>query len=115
MNSLVDKLNFFGYIMTELTLLFLGISALIGLIRQFISDEKLRSWLSHKGVKGSFLGALFGAVTPFCACSTIPVTVGLLKAKVPFWSVMSFVLASPILDPLIIKWAGTQTIRRINR
>ncbi len=102
MNSLVDTLKFFGYIMTELTLLFLGISALIGLIRQFISDEKLRFWLSHKGVKGSVLGALFGAVTPFCACSTIPVTVGLLKAKAPFGSVMSFVLASPILDPLIL-------------
>ncbi|MBI5118878.1 permease [Candidatus Poribacteria bacterium] len=102
MNSLVDTLKFFGYIMTELTSLFLGISALIGLIRQFISDEKLRFWLSHKGVKGSFLGALFGAVTPFCACSTIPVTVGLLKAKAPFGSVMSFVLASPILDPLIL-------------
>ena len=43
-----------------------------------------------------------GGLTPFCACSTIPMTVGLLKARVPFGSVMSFVVASPILNPFVL-------------
>jgi uncharacterized membrane protein YraQ (UPF0718 family) len=43
-----------------------------------------------------------GGVTPFCACSTIPMTVGMLKAKVPFGPVMSFVVASPILNPIVL-------------
>ncbi len=102
MNSLAQTLKFFAFIMAELTLLFLGISTLIGLIRQYISDEKLRRWLSHKGMRGNVLGALLGAVTPFCACSTIPMTVGLLKARAPFGSVISFVIASPILNPIIL-------------
>lgn len=102
MNSLMQSLYFFGFIMVELTLLFLAISTLIGVVREYISDEKLQRWLSHKGILGNVLGALIGAITPFCACSTIPMTVGLLKARVPFGSVMSFVVASPILNPVIL-------------
>lgn len=102
MNSLTTSLYFFVFIMVELSLLFLGISTLIGLILQYISEDKLRRWLSHKGVFGSILGAAIGGLTPFCACSTIPMTVGLLKARVPFGSVMSFVVASPILNPIVL-------------
>ncbi len=43
-----------------------------------------------------------GAITPFCSCSTIPMTVGLLRANVPFGATMSFVLASPLLNPIIL-------------
>jgi uncharacterized membrane protein YraQ (UPF0718 family) len=102
MYSFTTSLYFFGFVMVELSLLFLGISTLIGLILQYISEDKLRRWLSHKGVFGSILGAGIGGLTPFCACSTIPMTVGLLKARVPFGSVMSFVVASPILNPVVL-------------
>lgn len=102
MNSLWMSLQFFGLILAELIVLFLGISTLVGLAFQFISDEKLRRWLSKKGWLGNFLGAALGAVTPFCSCSTIPMTVGLLRAKVPFGATMSFVLASPLLNPIIL-------------
>jgi hypothetical protein len=30
------------------------------------------------------LGTVFGAMTPFCSCSTIPILAGLLNSKVPF-------------------------------
>jgi uncharacterized membrane protein YraQ (UPF0718 family) len=102
MNSLLKSLYFFGFILAELSLLFLGISTLVGLILQYISEDKLQLWLSRKGAYGSILGALMGGLTPFCACSTIPMTVGLLKARVPFGSVMSFVVASPILNPFVL-------------
>ena len=102
MNSLQTSLYFFGYIMVELSLLFIGISTLIGLALAYISDDKLQRWLSHRGARGNILGALMGALTPFCACSTIPMTVALLKARVPFGSVMSFVVASPILNPIVL-------------
>jgi len=102
MNPLSTSLYFFGFIWIELTLLFLGISTLIGLILLYISEEKLQRWLSRKGAYGNILGALMGGLTPFCACSTIPMTVGLLKAKVPFGPVMSFVVASPILNPFVL-------------
>lgn len=47
------------------------------------------------------MAVAFGAVTPFCACSTVQMTLGLLEAGVPFGTVMSFVIASPLMDPLV--------------
>jgi hypothetical protein len=102
MNSLETSLYFFGIIMVELSLLFIGISTIIGVALVYISDDKLQRWLSHKGAFGNILGALVGGLTPFCACSTIPMTVGMLKARVPFGPVMSFVVASPILNPIVL-------------
>ena len=102
MNSLQTALYFFSFIMVELSLLFIGISTLIGLALAYISDDKLQRWLSHRGALGNVLGALMGGLTPFCACSTIPMTVGLLKARIPFGSIMSFVVASPILNPIVL-------------
>jgi hypothetical protein len=88
--------------MVELSLLFIGISTIIGVALVYISDDKLQRWLSHRGALGNILGALMGGLTPFCACSTIPMTVGMLKARVPFGPVMSFVVASPILNPIVL-------------
>jgi len=102
MNTFLLSLQFFGIILAELTVLFLGISTLVGMAFEYISDEKLRRWLSRKGWLGYFLGATLGAVTPFCSCSTIPMTVGLLRAGAPFGATMSFVLASPLLNPIIL-------------
>ena len=102
MNPLWVSLQFFGLIFAELTVLFLGISTLVGLVFEYVSDETLRRWLHRKGWLGNFLGASLGAVTPFCSCSTIPMTVGLLRAGVPFGATMSFVLASPLLNPIIL-------------
>ena len=102
MNSLETSLYFFVFIMVELSLLFIGISTIIGVALVYISDDKLQRWLSHKGAFGNVLGALMGGLTPFCACSTIPMTVGMLKARVPFGPVMSFVVASPILNPIVL-------------
>lgn len=107
MNSLTTSIYFFVFIMVELSLLFLGISTLIGLTLQYLSGDKLRRWLSHKGALGNILGAAIGGLTPFCACSTIPMTVGFLKARVPFGAVMSFVVASPILNPIVLTMMAT--------
>jgi len=102
MNSFWLSLQFFGLIFAELTVLFLAISTLVGLVFEYVSDETLRRWLSRRGWLGYFLGATLGALTPFCSCSTIPMTVGLLRAGVPFGATMSFVLASPLLNPIIL-------------
>lgn len=102
MNTLLDTLQYFMIITVELIVLFLLISAIVELIFMYISEDKMKKSLSGKGIWGNILGAVFGAVTPFCACSTIPMTVGLLNAKVPFGSTMSFLISSPLLNPIII-------------
>jgi len=102
MNPLWISIKFFFLILAELTMLFLGISTLVGLVFEYVSEETLRRLLARKGWLGNFLGAALGAVTPFCSCSTIPMTVGFIRAGVPFGATMSFVLASPLLNPIIL-------------
>lgn len=101
MNTLVVTVKYFLTIMGELAALFLGISTIIALALMYIPQDKIKTWMSGKGLWGNIMGVLFGALTPFCACSTVPMTLGFLQAGVPFGTVMSFVIASPLMDPLV--------------
>ncbi len=87
----------------ELFGLFIGISFIVALLQIYISQERIKRVLTtpRKGLN-SILGALLGAVTPFCSCSTIPVLVGLFKSGAPFNGAISFLLTSPILNPAIL-------------
>src|SRR5665647_483330 len=107
MNTLIETIKYFVTIMAELILLFISISTLIALALMYIPQEKIKKWLSGKGIWGNIMAVLFGAVTPFCACSTVPITLGLLQAGVSFGTVMSFVIASPLMDPLVFILLGT--------
>lgn len=102
MNNLESTVRYFLVITVELTVLFLGISTIVALVLMYVPRDKLQQWLSSRGIWGNFLGAVVGSLTPFCACSTIPMTLGMLNAGAPFGPVMSFVIASPLLNPIII-------------
>ena len=101
MNTFIETIKYFITIMAELAVLFIGISTIIALVFMYIPQDKLKTWMLGKGLWGNIMAVLFGAVTPFCACSTVPMTLGLLQAGVPFGTVMSFVIASPLMDPLV--------------
>jgi uncharacterized membrane protein YraQ (UPF0718 family) len=99
---LAEAGRFFAFAFAELMVLFVGISFLVGVINEYISPEKVEKVLSDKKGHGYFVGAGLGALTPFCSCSTIPITVGLLKAGAGFGPTMSFLFASPLVNPVLI-------------
>src|SRR5690625_5123074 len=93
----------FMIIFAELTVLFIGISFLVSWLQQVVPEEKIKNILSHpKGWRGYLYGAGLGSLTPFCSCSTVPILAGLLSSKAPFGPSMSFLIASPLLNPIII-------------
>ncbi|PJE80574.1 putative two-component membrane permease complex subunit [invertebrate metagenome] len=101
-SMLMDTLHMFVYLAVELTLLFLIISYLVGVLQLYIPPEKIQRILSSKKGKGYIIAGLLGAITPFCSCSTIPFLKGLLRAKAGFGTMMVFLFASPLLNPIII-------------
>lgn len=106
MNTLLDTLWYFCYITVELVVLFIVITALVEIILMYIPQEKISKKIEKAGFFGNVIAAGFGALTPFCACSTLPMTVGFLNAGVPFGATMSFLIASPLLNPIIIAMLG---------
>lgn len=97
-----QSLGMFAFLAVELTVLFLAISYLVGVLQAYIPPQKIQSILSSKKGKGYLIAGLLGAMTPFCSCSTIPFLKGLLRAKAGFGTMMVFLFASPLLNPIII-------------
>ncbi len=106
MNTLLDTLWYFCCITVELVVLFIVITALVEIILMYIPQKKISKKIEKAGFFGNVIAAGFGALTPFCACSTLPMTVGFLNAGVPFGATMSFLIASPLLNPIIIAMLG---------
>ncbi|WP_295892060.1 permease [uncultured Vibrio sp.] len=101
-DMVMDTLGMFGFLAVELTILFLLISYLVGVLQEYIPPAKIQSILSGKSGKGYVIAGFLGAITPFCSCSTIPFLKGLLRAKAGFGTMMVFLFASPLLNPIII-------------
>ncbi len=103
MVNLASAGKYFLIISAELLALFVGVSFLVALLQEYVSEEKLQSVLGKpRGWLGNIIGAAFGAITPFCSCSTIPILTGLLNGGAPFGATMSFLIASPLLNPVIL-------------
>ena len=100
--SLQQALHMFAFLAVELTLLFLLISYGVGVLQSYLPPQKIQQLLGAKQGKGYLIAAVLGAITPFCSCSTIPFLKGLLKARAGFGTMMVFLFASPLLNPIII-------------
>ena len=100
--SVQQALHMFAFLAVELTLLFLLISYAVGVLQSYLPPGKIQQILGARQGKGYFIAAALGAITPFCSCSTIPFLKGLLKAQAGFGTMMVFLFASPLLNPIII-------------
>ena len=84
------------------TLLLVMIYA-IALIRASLNVERVRDYLAGKHrALGYSLGSLFGAITPFCSCSSIPVFLGFTSAGIPLGITMAFLITSPLINEVAV-------------
>lgn len=103
MNSFLSFLQTFFILFIELTVLFIFISFLVSLLQQKFTEERIKQILNRPNKWTGYLyGTGLGALTPFCSCSTIPILAGLLSSKAPFGPSISYLIASPLLNPVII-------------
>lgn len=107
-DHLSRALNFFVYDSIKILLLLFVMIFAIGFLRTFLPQPKIRQWLAKRGVLGNLMAALFGAVTPFCSCSSIPIFLSFLKAGIPLGVTFSFLITSPLINEyLVILMYGT--------
>ncbi|MYL31250.1 permease [Halobacillus halophilus] len=103
MNAFLEFMKTFLILFAELTALFILISFLVSLLQQKVTEERIKRVLERPNKWSGYLyGTVLGALTPFCSCSTIPILAGLLSSKAPFGPSMSFLVASPLLNPVIV-------------
>lgn len=101
--GLAESWDFFIHLAITLIPLFIGASFLVGLAQEYFPPEKVEQKLQgYNEGPGNVAAAGFGAVTPFCSCSTVPVLSGLLQAGAPLGLSFSFLLASPMVNEIAV-------------
>ena len=92
---------FISIFFESLPFLLLG-SIISSIIETYVSNEQIAKLIPKNKILGSIVGVFLGFFIPACDCAVIPVSKRLLKKKVPVNVAISFMLASPIINPVVL-------------
>jgi len=95
-------INFFIYDSVKILFLLFVVIFVIGVIRTYLPQHKIKKWMNKKGIIGNVFSSLFGAITPFCSCSSIPLFLGFLEAGIPLGVTFSFLITSPLINEYLV-------------
>lgn len=96
------SVNFFLYDSIKIILLLYVMIFIIGILRSFVSPLKVKEWGKKRGLVSNFFAAVFGAITPFCSCSSIPIFLSFLKVGIPLGVTFSFLITSPLINEYLV-------------
>ena len=92
---------FISIFFESLPFLLLG-SLISSIIETYVPNETIAKIIPKNQIFGSIVGVFLGFFLPACDCAVIPVSKRLLKKKVPIHVAISFMLASPIINPVVL-------------
>ncbi|WP_270692915.1 MULTISPECIES: permease [unclassified Aeromonas] len=97
--KLGDALHFFVEDVSKIFALLLVMIYIVAMLRASLNVERVRDYLAgkHRGL-GYLLGSGFGAITPFCSCSSI----GFTSAGIPLGITMAFLITSPLINEVAV-------------
>jgi len=101
-SNLGGVINFFLYDSIKILLLLFFMIAIIGFIRSYISQNKVKDWIGKKKAFGNLFASIFGSITPFCSCSSIPIFLSFLEVGVPLGVTFSFLITSPLINEYLV-------------
>lgn len=104
LSRLGESTSFFIYDTIKIFILLFFISLLVGLVNEYFPVEKVRAYLTTKKLYGTdyLLAALFGTITPFCSCSSVPLFIGFVRGGIPLGVTLAFLISSPLVDSVVI-------------
>jgi len=103
-SHLSEALNFFIYDTTKILLLLVIIIFLMGIVNSYFPIDRVRNYLSRNKLYGFeyLMASLFGVVTPFCSCSSVPLFIGFVKGGIPLGVTFAFLVTSPLVNEVAI-------------
>ncbi len=106
-SRLGQSVHFFIEDVSKIYVLIIVMIYIIAILRAGLNTERVRSFLQGKSRGlGYLIASLFGAVTPFCSCSSIPLFLGFTSARIPLGITMSFLITSPMINEVAIALLG---------
>lgn len=100
--EIYNILSFFIYDTVKIFILLFVFIAFIGILRTYISNKTIESRLAKKGFMPYFFASIFGAITPFCSCSSIPLFISFIKLKIPLGVTFAFLITSPLVNEYLV-------------
>lgn len=97
MNRILDV----AVLLVEIAVLFFAVTIAVQLFQARFGADRLQSWMGGHPVVSALKGIALGFVTPFCTFTAVPMLVGLRQARVPPAGYVAFVVAAPVLDPIL--------------
>lgn len=103
-SHLAQAVNFFIYDTVKILILLFFISAIMGVVNAYFPIDRLRNFLTNHKLYGFqyFFASLFGAITPFCSCSSIPLFIGFVKGGIPLGVTFAFLITSPLVNEVAV-------------
>lgn len=97
-------LNFFVYDTIKILILLFVIVFIMGIVNAYLPIEKLKDYLNRKKLYGFeyLFASLFGAITPFCSCSSVPLFIGFVQGGIPLGVTFAFLITSPLVNEIAI-------------
>jgi uncharacterized membrane protein YraQ (UPF0718 family) len=101
---LAEALNFFIYDTTKILILLFIVIFFMGIINSYFPVDKVKNYLSRNKLYGLeyLMASLFGVVTPFCSCSSVPLFIGFVRGGIPLGVTFSFLITSPLVNEVAI-------------
>tara|TARA_R110001583_G_scaffold28426_3_gene100890 strand:- start:2399 stop:3379 length:981 start_codon:yes stop_codon:yes gene_type:complete len=107
-SRLADSVHFFIEDTSKILVLLIVLIYSIAIVRATLDAEKVRYYLQGKNrFSGYFLGSVFGSITPFCSCSSIPLFMGFVSARIPLGVTIAFLLTSPLINEVVVVMLGS--------
>ncbi len=103
-SRLAEAVHFFIYDTIKILFLLVIIIFLMGIINSYFPIDRVRNYLSRNKLYGLeyLMASLFGVVTPFCSCSSVPLFIGFVKGGIPLGVTFSFLVTSPLVNEVAI-------------
>jgi len=103
-SHLAEALHFFIYDTTKILILLFSIVLIMGIVNSYFPIDRVRNFLSRNKLYGLeyLMASLFGVVTPFCSCSSVPLFIGFVQARIPLGVTFAFLVTSPLVNEVAI-------------